>query len=225
MDGGLKAQAREFAAQTSELLNGTLTTGIRISPVVMQDGSALMGCGVTKTNPDPRPIPLGRTNQRVWLYLLHSYGPDPEGEYLAMTRSTLSLYTSEYMESEQLIVGIDYIREPANKYPGCHLHVHGDRDDLDRIYLGDARDSRKLRDLHLPVGGKRFRPTLEDLIEFVITEEMAIPDNGWPKVLAEHRRRWEDLQLKAAVRRQPEVAADALKKKGWTVSPPTSADL
>lgn len=220
MDDELRAQARVFADQTSELLNGTLTTGIRISPVVTPDGSTLMGCGVTKTNPDPRPIPLGRSNQRVWLYLLHSYGWDPEEEFLTMTRSTLSLYTSEFMEDSELVVGMDYIREPANQYPGCHLHVHGDRDDLDHIYLGDARDSRKLRDLHLPVGGKRFRPTLEDLIEFVVTEEMAKPHKGWADVVAEHRQRWYEIQLKAAVRRQQDVAAESLRAAGWGLIPP-----
>ncbi len=221
MGDDLRAQARAFADQTSELLNGTLTKGVRISSVVTPTGLTVMGCGVTRTSPDPRPIPLG-AKRRVWLYLLHSYGWDPEGEYLTMTRSTLSLYTSESMEDHELVVGMDYIREPANKYPGCHLHVHGGRDDLDHIYLGEARDSRKLRDLHLPVGGKRFRPTLEDLVEFVVTEEMAKPHDGWDVVVAEHRRRWQEIQLKAAVRRQQDVAAEALQAAGWTLTPPAA---
>lgn len=219
MGDDLRAQARAFADQTSELLNGTLTKGVRISSVVTKTGLTVMGCGVTRTSPSPKPIPLG-DERRVWLYLLHSYGWDPEEEFLTMTRSTLSLYTSESMEDHELVVGMDYIREPANQYPGCHLHVHGDRDDLDHIYLGDTRDSRKLRDLHLPVGGKRFRPTLEDLIEFVITEEMANPHDGWADVVAEHRRRWQEIQLKAAVRRQQDVAAEALQAAGWILTPP-----
>lgn len=156
----------------------------------------------------------------VFLYLLYSYELDPEGVYLTMTKSTMSLYTSPQMEDARLIVGIDYARNPKNQYPGPHLHVAGERDDLDAIYLGDERKTRKLRDLHLPVGGKRFRPTLEDLVEFMVTEEMVDPRPGWKQVVETHRAQWENTQLKAAVRRNQEAAADALSKAGWAVTPP-----
>lgn len=221
MSRDLEAQARAFAAQTSELLNGTVADGIRISSITAPSGATVMGRGVTRATPDPQPIPLGMSGKKcVWLYLQHSFGWDPEQVYLTMTQSTLSLYSSEGMDDEHLVLGMDYIREPTNRYPGSHLHVHGDRDDLERIYLGDDRDSRKLRDLHLPVGGKRFRPTLEDMIEFVITEEMAVPRLGWDAVLADHRQRWFTIQLKAAVRREQNLAADALKEAGWSLTPP-----
>ena len=156
----------------------------------------------------------------VFLYLLHSYEPDPEGVYLTMTQSTMSLYTSAAMEDERLIVGIDYARNPGNQFPGAHLHVAGQRDDLDAVYLGDERKTRKLRDLHFPVGGKRFRPTLEDLVEFMVTEEMVDPRPGWEQVVKDHRTRWEAIQVKAAVRRNQKDAAIALREAGWAVNPP-----
>ncbi len=181
-----------------------------------------MGRGVTDKNPDPKPIPISHSNKKpaVFLYLLHSYEFDPEGVYLTMTQSTMSLYTSPDMEDDQLIVGIDYARNPGNQFPGAHLHVAGKRDDLDAIYLGNERKTRKLRDLHFPVGGKRFRPTLEDLVEFTITEEMVDPRPGWEQVVKDHRARWEAIQVKAAVRRNQEDAADALREAGWDVNPP-----
>ncbi|HBX76266.1 MAG TPA: hypothetical protein DEG43_01340 [Acidimicrobiaceae bacterium] len=218
---GLEDQARSFAAQTSVLLNKTVADGIRISSITTPAGYTVMGCGVTSKAPNPKPFVLGVSGKRcVWLYLQHSYDWDPEQVHLTMTRSTLSLYTSEEMADDQLVLGIDYIRNPANQYPGCHLHVSGSRDDLDLIYLGEDRDSRKLRDLHLPVGGRRFRPTLEDLIEFVVTEEMATPRDNWRDVLDEHRELWDAIQVKAAVRRHQESAAESLAAQGWTVSPP-----
>ena len=216
----LDAQAREFADQTSELLNKTVTDGIRISAVETLDGERIMGCGVSRTQarPDPIAIAYSRRKAVVYLYLAHLYDIDDEKEYLTMASSIMSLYTSPDMGDEQLIVSVDYTRDPANKYPGAHLHVGGVRDDLDSVYLGDDRKTRKLRDLHLPVGGKRFRPALEDLIEFMVTEEMVDPRPNWRVTLDLHRAKRETLQLKAAVRRNQEAAAEALKASGWEVS-------
>ena len=216
----LDAQAREFADQTSELLNKTVTDGIRISAMDTGAGVRLMGCGVSSTQARPDPIAIAHSRRKavVYLYLFHVYDLDPENKYLMMSSSTMSLYTSPDMGDEQLIVSVDYTRDPANKYPGAHLHVAGDRDDLDSVYLGDDRKNRKLRDLHLPVGGKRFRPALEDLIEFMITEEMVKPRPNWRGTLDHHRARWERIQLKAAVRRNQQDAAEQLQESGWHVS-------
>ncbi|MDE0236267.1 MAG: hypothetical protein OXN95_03465 [bacterium] len=218
----LEAQARQFASDISDLLNNTVTDGIRISTATTPGGRAVMGRGVTDKSPDPKPIPISPSDKKaaVFLYLLHSYEFDPEGVYLTMTQSTMSLYTSPDMEDDQLIVGIDYARNPGNQFPGAHLHVAGQRDDLDAVYLGDARKTRKLRDLHFPVGGKRFRPSLEDLVEFMITEEMVEPRPGWEQEVKKHRARWEAIQLKAAVRRNQKDAATALREAGWDVTPP-----
>ena len=218
----LEAQARQFASDISDLLNNTVTDGIRISTATTPGGRAVMGRGVTDKNPDPKPIPISFSKKKavVFLYLLHSYELDPEGVYLTMTQSTMSIYTSPAMEDDELVVGIDYARNPGNQFPGAHLHVAGQRDDLDAVYLGDERKTRKLRDLHFPVGGKRFRPTLEDLVEFMVTEEMVEPRTGWEEVVKEHRARWETIQVRAAVRRNQEDAAVALREAGWDVTPP-----
>lgn len=218
----LDAQARSFAADTSDVLNRTICNGVRITPLTTANGKTIMGFGIkrTKIQPDPIPIGLAGTKPRLFLYLAHSYELDPEGVYLAMSTSTMSLYSSEAMEDDDLVVAIDYTRQPVNSFPGSHLHVSGERSDLDELYLGDRRKSRTLRDLHLPVGGKRFRPTLEDLIEFVVTEEMVVPRDGGEAAVAEHRSRWHSIQLKAAVRRNPNDAASALREAGWCVSGP-----
>ena len=68
--------------------------------------------------------------------------------------------------------------------------------------------------------GERFRPALEDLIEFMVTEEMVVPRTSWRDTLDAHQAKWETIQLKAAVRRNQQDAADALKESGWHVSPP-----
>ena len=217
----LETQARRFAAETSELLNGTVADGVRVSALSTASGHTIMGAGVKKTQASPDPIPIAPSGSKalVFLYLIHSYELDPEGVYFTMS-STMSLYTSTEMEDDQLIVGIDYVRNPSNEFPGSHLHVAGHRDDLDSIYLGDERKTRKLRDLHLPVGGKRFRPTLEDLIEFMVTEEMVVPRPQWRRVVDDHRDRWTRIQVKASTRRYQDDAAEALREAGWELTPP-----
>ncbi len=222
MAESLEKQARHFADDISDLLNRTVTDGIRVSSLKTADGYGIIGVGVSKNRSTSLPIPItpAKKDAVVFLYLLHSYEPDPEGVYLTMTQSTMSLYTSPSMEDDQLIVGIDYARNPGNQFPGAHLHVAGLRDDLDAVYLGDERKTRKLRDLHIPVGGKRFRPSLEDLVEFMVTEEMVDPRPDWKQVVKEHRARWEAIQLKAAVRRNQEDAAAALREAGWDVIAP-----
>lgn len=218
----LEKQARRFADDISDLLSKTVADGVRVSALKTAKGHGIIGAGISKKRSVSLPIPISPSGRKavVFLYLLHSYEFDPEGVYLTMTQSTMSLYTSPDMEDDQLIVGIDYARNPGNQFPGAHLHVAGKRDDLDAIYLGDERKTRKLRDLHFPVGGKRYRPSLEDLVEFMITEEMVDPRPGWEQEVKRHRIRWEAIQLKAAVRRNQEDAATALREAGWAVTPP-----
>jgi hypothetical protein len=79
---------------------------------------------------------------------------------------------------------------------------------------------RTLGRFHFPVGGRRFRPTLEDLIEFLVVEGLVDSYANWRTVLLEHRGRWERLQLQAAVRRDSEAAADALTDLGWICTAP-----
>ena len=92
MAGDLEAQARRFANETSDLLNGTVCRGVRISTLRTPRGDVIMGPGIKKTRPDPAPIPITTGSKaRVFLYLIHSYCLDPEGEFLTMASSTLSL--------------------------------------------------------------------------------------------------------------------------------------
>jgi hypothetical protein len=74
--------------------------------------------------------------------------------------------------------------------------------------------------LHLPVGGRRFRPSLEDVIEFLIVERIASPRDGWEAALNASRDAFLERQLRAAVRRKPESAVAQLEEMGYRVSRP-----
>ena len=80
----------------------------------------------------------------------------------------------------------------------------------------DSKTDRKrsFEDLHLPVGGRRFRPTLEDLIEFLITERLVRGREGWQQALTMSRNEFSVNQMRALIRRFPTEAAVAVREFG-----------
>lgn len=84
-----------------------------------------------------------------------------------------------------------------------------------------SQEDRKPSKLHLPVGGRRFRPCLEDIIEFCIVEGIVEPHNrDWREVIDDKRDQFYRRQLKAAVRQYPLEAVLALERLGYNVSEP-----
>lgn len=105
----------------------------------------------------------------------------------------------------------DYERDKEG-YPAAHLQVVGTCPALDQLPCD--RTSEELTKLHFPVGGRRYRPTIEDMIEFIVTEDFAEAREGWQDVVDEHRDGFRRIQLRAAVRRQPDEALDVLQDMG-----------
>jgi hypothetical protein len=133
----LPAQAGELAGHINDLLNRTVTDGIRVTAVLRDDNEVgWVGYGVNRREPFPgRGIPLG-------------------------------------------------------------------------LRAGPSRGYA----LHLPVGGKRFRPCLEDLVEMLIVEELTVGRPGWQEAIEEHRSRFRRIQLMAAVRDDPEATREELSR-------------
>jgi hypothetical protein len=84
-----------------------------------------------------------------------------------------------------------------------------------------GRPKDDLSKIHLPVGGRRFRPALEDVLEALIDERIVSGSPIWRDVLNESRDEFRRRQLKAAIRREPDVAAAALRALRYTVEEPT----
>jgi hypothetical protein len=62
--------------------------------------------------------------------------------------------------------------------------------------------------------GRRFRPILEDVIEFLVSEGLVDPRPGWLDAVEDGRRAFLRKQLRAAIRREPDIALEALKEFG-----------
>lgn len=63
-------------------------------------------------------------------------------------------------------------------------------------------------------GGRRFRQTVEDLIEFLVTEKLASGRARWKAHVDKGRQGFEERQLRAAVRRHPDTALAILREEG-----------
>jgi hypothetical protein len=94
--------------------------------------------------------------------------------------------------------------------PDAHLQICATSKAWEQIGVRVDGTERLLGRMHLPVGGRRFRPTLEDMVEFLVTEKLAQPKNGWKEAVTAGREKFRKKQLRAAIRRDPETARDAL---------------
>ncbi|AZT92927.1 hypothetical protein CXR23_07050 [Brevibacterium aurantiacum] len=149
-------------------------------------------------------------------------------QFIAVSASAFGVFIAG---SNEPLFHYDYYREPEGKYPGAHLNIHHDRDDLRAaLSKGGNRHRAKARhkqlakgktlsdsELHYPLGGPRFRPCLEDVIQFMIYELGVDTKDGWEQVLKDGRTLWRDRQLRTAVTDNLHVAAEVLRSRGFKV--------
>lgn len=178
-----------------------------------------MGYGISVRDLRVLPIKLraARPGATLFLFAAYTLDLDDQGKsFLTVDKSSYRLQTSE----RESIVSYDFVRNPSNNYPEAHLHIRGECSSLAEL-AGVSSADRRFSKLHLPVGGRRFRPCLEDIIEFCIVEGLVLPHNPSRKEVVDAKReRFYRRQLKAAVRRHPEEAAFALSRMGFSVSGP-----
>jgi hypothetical protein len=207
----LRTQAGQFAEQLTDLLNHTITDGVRIKSIFRRDlGRVWAGHQITQGNPWPgRTIPIRRPGAKshCWLHVQYTLQQDPGG-YLTVIESTFALHLGEDPGSAS-VFHYDYNRDSPTAYPEAHVQVPGQSWMLGELGERLGR-TWELGQLHFPVGSRRFRPCLEDVVEFLIVEGFAEPRDGWKEVIEEHRQEFHRRQLGAAVRRDPETAERAL---------------
>jgi hypothetical protein len=143
---------------------------------------------------------------------------DSAGQYLAVAESSFNLLAAL---DRTPVIRIHYYRDPRGK-PGAHIHVHGHRGALSHLLSQAGHDHpHDMASLHIPVGGSRFRPCLEDFIQFLICECKFDALPGWRGYVEAGRELWRCRQAGAVVRDVPEEAARVLRELGYTVEAPT----
>ncbi len=147
------------------------------------------------------------------------------GRYLAVENSSFALFASL---DKTPVLRVDFLRD-MHKVPAAHIQVHAHRGALSHL-LSQAghKTPHDMSSLHIPVGGARFRPCLEDFVQFLIAECGFDSMDGWEKCVRDGRERWRRRQAAAVTRDMPEEAARVLRELGYKVKspepPPGDAD-
>jgi hypothetical protein len=118
----------------------------------------------------------------------------------------------------------DYVRDMKKADSAiAHLNIHAHRNEIaSALALANpSSEDMDLRTLHFPFGGPRFRPTLEDVFEMLITEFNIDIVPGATRVLKKSRKRYFERQVESTVFDQPEMAASTLRQLGYTVESPS----
>ncbi|PRX44303.1 hypothetical protein B0I33_112181 [Prauserella shujinwangii] len=170
------------------------------------------------TRDKPGGIPLLHNGEHVAdLWLTYHCAPDRSRMFLATRKSTFQL--SSRQEGTPLL-RVDYVHD-AHSIPAAHWNVHAERG-ATSVLLARCNPQHEglLSRVHLPVGGTRHRPCLEDFLEMLIVEFRIDTLPKWEQEIHAGRERWRTFQTRAIVRDSPREAADVLRRLGYTVTEP-----
>lgn len=149
---------------------------------------------------------------------------DRAGRHLKTSQSSFKLYS---LLDRTPLVRQEYISDMASPIPIAHWHFHGERGAFSHLLARAhevqpdlVRKPHDLSSLHFPVGGERFRPSLEDLLEFLVRECGVDAVPGWEAAIERGRADWRLRQLRTVVRDLQVEAAALLREYNWKVEPP-----
>lgn len=217
----LLAATTAFAEDIENLLDGVLPRGDgeqadqpRIT--VLQQGERY----VIRTGIDEKAGGLRLHSDKKYvgeLHVLYHCAQDRDNSFLAVRKSMFQL-TAPKVGTPLLRLDFD---QKAHTVPAAHWNVHGERGDTSVMLARcNSKHSGLLSQVHLPVGGTRARPCLEDFLDMLIVEFDIDHHIGWNDLIKAGRQKWRTFQTKALVRDSPEIAASVLRNLGYTVSAP-----
>jgi hypothetical protein len=222
----LADQAYTFAAELQSTLDACLPRVPRLVVRSLEGGERFV------VEPDGQPS--ARTGHRIdlsmggrpvaFLTVRYHLDLDHRQTYLKVVRSDIHLFSTA---TRSPILRLEYANA-IETVPSAHWQVHAESGALTHLLtLGHANGSARSRKpfdlstLHLPLGGERFRPCLEDVLEFVIVE-LGVDRHAatWRTAVEDGREAWRRKQLASAVRDSPDQAAKTLVGLGYEVTPP-----
>jgi hypothetical protein len=214
----LGAAARRFAATLQDVLNKTVCDHAKVI-IVVHDDSAIVG---TRRDGDRSSRPVRMRSDGggpISIDVSYQLTLDDEGTFLTVERSYCGVYLGA--EADDILLHYDFERN-KERYAEAHLQVCARHEGLERLRRAQGRKDG-LAKIHLPVGGRRLRPAIEDLVECLIVEGLVTPKAGWEPVLDRTRDEYRERQISAAVRRHPGTALRELRRLGYAVAGQSSA--
>lgn len=220
----LREKAAEFADEIQTTLRSTLPGDITVVSTAApgRENRFLV-----------RPIGNSAAEQRIRLFVAGEelavlsvafyLEMDRVGTHLKTVRTDLAIHSTL---DRTPLVRLDF-RSDMTSDPISHWQVHAERGSMSHL-LARAHAVRPkvvtrphdMSSLHFSTGGERFRPCLEDFLQFAIEECGVDPQPGWETAITEGRERWRRRQLRTVARDAQEEVAGVLERHGWTVTPP-----
>lgn len=211
----IEEQAREFGESVSDLLSRCMPSAPAISLSVLEDRIRIRPDGQGDQSGGV-PLLVGG-QQLAWLRLHYSCRPDRTGKYLAIDSGNFWVVSTK---DRSPLFRFEFTYE-SRTAPHSHIQVHGERGALTHLLTRTGHDRpHEMSALHLPTGGSRFRPSLEDVVQFLFEECRFDSVDGWIEAVHQHRAAWRDKQTRAVARAMPQAAAEALEAIGYTVIAP-----
>ncbi|MGC0145075.1 hypothetical protein [Pseudactinotalea sp. Z1732] len=230
----LAVQARQFADELTATIDGVVVGNSQPFDASLVAG----GVGVTVRQEPGTGIPLSVDGDTTMSLRVHyRCALDSSEKFLRVEKSTFALHYGAEADGPP-IFRYDYDRDMPHPLPRAHLQVdEGATSDISGLFsLAGSGTSRARRvrkrwerddshgrqgDLHFPLGGDRFRPSVEDVLEILVDAFGVDCERGWRSVLRRGRVRWRRIQLMAAIRDNAQVAAEVLESEfGYKVIPP-----
>ncbi len=159
---------------------------------------------------------------------------DHAATYLVIHESSIKVFAGSAARGDP-VCRFEYVRDQVPDLPSAHVHVHAHRDQLTvamamagidgasrrrSATLDDYMRGARMAELHLPMGGHRFRPGLEDVLQWLEAEFGVVTGGAWPEELIVARSQYRRGQTAAAVRDCPSGAVRALRDLGYVVTEP-----
>lgn len=154
-------------------------------------------------------------------------------QYLAVEKSEFKIFAEG---STVPLLRFDYLRDPSPMVPSAHVNVHAHRDEVVYAMMragdhGRGPDRARavaegrvpaFRELHIPLGGHRFRPCLEDVLQMLLVEFGLDRKPGWQRALQAGRRRYRTQQLRVAATDDLTAIVDLLREMDFRVISPAT---
>lgn len=216
VDPILASHAGEFA----ESLNSTLETVLGQSNVPYLKVQT-HNDKVLIASQDPSGVQLCVSGQPVYrLEVTFNCTWNSTNQFLAINKSTYQITIDNYPEP---VLRFDFLKD-AKDVPISHVNIHSHHPGLLEAMSQAKPNSRAQRAgndtsrLHIPTGGLRFRPTLEDVLEMLIRDFKIDRVDSWKVGLQDGRKNFRDAQLAAAIYDNPDEAVRTLREMGYDIS-------
>ncbi len=204
-----------------ELLNRTVCDNARVVARVGPD-KALVGTQLDGLMSRPvRMRSAARTS--IWLDVQCRLVLDgDEGRFLTMEASYCGV---KFGDGSDPLFHYDFERD-KERYTEAHIQVCASHPTFESFLTELGRKGVSgLSKIHLPVGGRRFRPALEDVLECLIIEGLVEAQDGWERLIDKTRRAYRQRQIAAVVRRNIGTAQAELERLGYKIIPPEDTGL